>query len=109
MTWGDSEELWVSPALFSPPSAPESNPGPLRSMPSPSGCSNIEGSRPVWPPNLQGGQFRWHLALLPTPLGSVPLPPLKPHLHSHQPRSDVSSTCTLAPAGTDSSSAWLPS
>lgn len=49
-------------------------------------------------------------------LGPVPPPALPPdqlqepqptHLHSHQPRSEASSTRTSAPAGTDSSSARL--
>lgn len=54
--WGDLGALRASPSLSSPPSAPGWSRGPLRSVPSPSGCSITAGRRPVRPWNLWGGR-----------------------------------------------------
>lgn len=112
---GTTGGMVLSSATLSAP-ALSGNPGLPRSEPSPSGCSDIAGSRPVRPLYLQEKQGL--VKELPMFLSGQAEPATAPphrdthtslYLHSHQPRSEVSSTWTRAPEGTDSSSERLPS
>lgn len=98
------------------PSLPLSrSPGLPRREPSPSGCSSTAGNRPTWPLYLQEKLGIYPMLVPFCQAGSATAPPRRHtdghtlYLHNHQPRSEVSSTCTRAPKGTESSSVQLPS